>query len=1128
MPDNQEEVRYEFIGDISSLKKATNDALDLLKQYQQQMDRMTSDGGFGKNVKAAKSFQSQINATTKQVTKLQKQMSNVSDIKLYPSGKLTQQLAKEMDVMKGIAANMWSKPSLTTKEVQGLTRKLKAVKQGLSNLAPEVDKQVQQELKWQNTLDSVSGRVSKFRDTLDGIRQSGANAMNPLLQKFSAMTKYFDTMRTKLQSLKDRGSAALTRASQLASTVASAFRRQSVSGDADAAADSSVNKHSRLFNILTRVQQAFRKEKTAIEDEKKSLETKDKALDSSTQRHSALRNIIVNLGRSFQAEVLNINNFSTGLKGLGNAAKNLKRALVALIGVPISRWLVNAANESISYAENLNLFTVAVGEAYEESYAFVEQMQELYGMDPNNLLRYTGYFYQLADAIDMPSRATANLSLYLTKATNDIASLFNVDIETVAENMASGMQGMSRAVRKYGMDIRAVTLQQTALSLGITEQVETMSEANRMGLRFITMMRQAQNASGDFARTIEQPANQLRIFKEQMSQLGRAIGDTFIGPLTTAVQHINGFVMALRIATTYINSVLGIVEETTSNIDTEGADNAAEALGAIGNAATSTSKKIKNLLAPFDELNILTEQSTDDTPADIGTLDPAIAEEIANMEYKLEEVRMKANEVRDAILDFFGFTTSDGKILSWDASVFEENLINKFPQWTETIQAVFDNWSDIVDGFKSVWQSLGTVIGAIWEEVLSLLSKFVNDQTVSEFVNNLGENLRNLAGWIEKNASTIAKFILALLAMNAVRSVLATVSHLVQSFGALSGITNVVTGALGALTAPMLAVAAAVAVAVIAIVDLLFTNEEFRDKAITAWQSFAEVISTLWSTMIKPVLKSLGSAISSLYTNVIKPVVGTVGSIVLILWNDILQPLLNWIVTSLGPGISNVLSDILSVLEWGFDAFGGIISGVLQTLRGLLDFIAGVFTGDWSRAWQGVVDVFAGIFNAIGSLVVAVMNSVITVINGAISLIYNAIVSLINLITGVVGRAAKIFGFDVDLAITAKTPQIPYIQAPRVAMANGAVVTGPTNALIGEGRYDEMVMPLGNSPQVNEFADSVASRVNSAEQIALLKEQNELLRQILDKTGTSLDGKMVSDIVSRHQRNRARATGGSL
>ena len=151
----------------------------------------------------------------------------------------------------------------------------------------------------------------------------------------------------------------------------------------------------------------------------------------------------------------------------------------------------NAVKESISYVENLNLFQVATGEAYEASQDFIDAMSEMYGMDPSNLMRYAGNFYQLADAISMPDEAAASLSLGLTKAANDIASLFNVDVETVFNNLSSGMQGMSRAVRKYGMDIRVTTLQQTALTLGITEQVEAMSEANRQGLRFITMMQQA-------------------------------------------------------------------------------------------------------------------------------------------------------------------------------------------------------------------------------------------------------------------------------------------------------------------------------------------------------------------------------------------------------------------------------------------------------------------------------------------------------------------------------------------------------------------------------------------------------------------------------------------------------------
>ena len=76
MADNQEEVVYQFTGDVTSLRQATESALGLLNKYQDQINRISADGGFGKSTKAAKSFQSQINATTKQITNMQKQMKD--------------------------------------------------------------------------------------------------------------------------------------------------------------------------------------------------------------------------------------------------------------------------------------------------------------------------------------------------------------------------------------------------------------------------------------------------------------------------------------------------------------------------------------------------------------------------------------------------------------------------------------------------------------------------------------------------------------------------------------------------------------------------------------------------------------------------------------------------------------------------------------------------------------------------------------------------------------------------------------------------------------------------------------------------------------------------------------------
>ena len=815
----------------------------------------------------------------------------------------------------------------------------------------------------------------------------------------------------------------------------------------------------------------------------------------------------------------------------------VQKVVSAAAGIFSGKQLAKAVKESISYVENLNLFTVAMGEAYDESMKFVDAMAEMYGMDPSNLMRYAGNFYQLSDAIDMPSEAASALSLGLTKATNDIASLFNVDIETVFENLSSGMQGMSRAVRKYGMDIRTTTLQQTALSLGLTEQVENMSEANRQGLRFITMMQQANNASGDFARTIETPANQLRIFKEQVTQLGRAIGNFLVGPLTTAIAYINGFVMALRMVLQFIGSVIGVVNSFFGGSGPNNAektlDNVASGVGGVGGAAKEATKELKKMLAPFDELTLLQEPDLGASGggggggdlSDLGTLDPAILKAIEEMQWKLDEVEMKAVKVRNAILAFLGFKVEDGTILSWDASVLEANLINKFPQWTKTIQAVFDNWSGIVDGFKAVFVSMGNVLQAVWDKTTSFIKRFINDDSVSSFISNLSTNLQNLAGWIDQNASGIANFVIALGLLSKLSPIVGIVSSLVQHLSGLTGLLPTLSGAVTGVTAPMAAWAAVISVIGIALADLLVRNEEFRDKVGAAWDSLVQVLSDLWTSILQPILSSVVETALNIYEGTIKPIVEQIATIILTLWSDILQPLLSWLIQALGPSISDIANFILGVIEWVFNNIGGVISGLLQMIQGIIDFIAGVFTGDWRRAWQGIVDVFAGIFNAVSSVVVAVMNAVITVINGAISAVYNAVVSVINLVLEAVNAIAGVLGFTLELGINAQAPQIPYVQAPRVAMATGGVVTSPTNALIGEGRYDEAVVPLGNSPQMKQFADSVADRVNSGEQIRLLRDQNDLLKRILDKTGVYLDGREITRVVNMNQRVDARAYG---
>lgn len=1235
MADNQEKVVYQYTGDISSLRRATDAALGLLDRYQSQIDRISTDGGFGKSVKAAKSFQSQINATTKQIASMQKKMKDVSDVRLYPSNEVTQQLSGSLGSIESVLDKLSSSSKLSTKEVQALTSQLRGANQSLKSNSAGVEALIQKEVKWQATLDNVRNKTVQFRDSIDSLSSKTAgtlgsfahkvtdlgdriaSAFDPLTRKLNGLSTPFSKMQSRLQSFKDKASETFGRVTQLANTVSSAFRRvNSAEGDSADAATRSTTAHSRLRSVLDSIRNSFKRETTAIDKEQNSLKTKNDTLTESTRRHTSLRSVIVALGRMFSSESNSIRTFNTNLIAVSSTAKLAKNAIASLTGMKLGQWLATAAKQSIDFTENVNLFTVAMGDSLDVGTKFITQMQEIYGMDPSDLMRYAGNFYQLADAIDMPDESAAKLSLSLLKATNDISSLFNVPIEDVFNDLSSGMQGMSRAVRKYGMDIRVTTLEQTALSLGITDNVETMSEANRQGLRFITMMRQAANASGDFARTLESPANQLKIFKEQMTQLGRAIGDLFIKPLGTAIQYINGFVMALRIAITYISSLLGLVDSTVSSLDTDATDDASDSISGIGDSAADAAKKVKNLLGPFDELNVLSDKSSSggDDVEESGILDPAIEEAIANMELELENVRMKANEVRDAILEFLGFTSENGVILSWDTTAFEENLINKFPAWTSTIQAVFANWSSIVEGFKAVFGSLGDVAQAVWDRLSSLFTELGIDKAVADVISGLADSLGKLASFISEHSESIADFVLV-------------IAGLVTTFKTFSAISSAVTPVIQTITRLSTAFAGlgstiAIIAAVVAAVVLLYKNSEsfaasFNNLFKALWNGCGEILQSLgdalmrigeslsrtWSEHIQPFVEALGNAlapildtvtslwgnlvsiitttfetIATLWVNVVEPVlgaffdalkgiaeaveqvwtdaigpivqavgdaveevwnehllpvletvieiIGAIIEIILALWNNVLAPISNYLSSIFAPLTKDIFLSIWNVVSVVIGDLVDLLGGLLEILGGVLEFLAGVFTGDWKRAWEGIVQIFSGVWNSLVALFKAPLNVVIGFINvflsaitGAINTVVRAINKIrINVPDWVPGVGGKTIGFNIN---TVSSWQVPYL-------ASGGVVTGPTMAMIGEGRHDEAVIPLGNSPQMNEFADNIVSKMGNSEQVALLREQNDLLRQILDKTGVNLDGRSITNIVSRHQRDKARAVGGTV
>lgn len=1241
--DERENVEYSFVGDVSSLRQATETAINLLNKYSAQIKSLSDADAFGKNKKAAASFQSNLKAVTKDVQNLVNKLGSISDVKLGAKSAETQQLSSALAHLNNIYKSTENVTKLTTTQVKELNNEQKEARKSFEAVGFGVDNLIQKELKFQQTLESLRNASQRTKDKITSIGSGISGVFEPFKNQLNELKQHFsDVANRSMQSFKDKAENAFSRTSHMLDTVASAFRRtKQAEDDASSSTDNATKSHDKLSSVLERLRSLFTKEKDSIENEDDKLKKKNKTLDDSANRHRNLFKILQDLGKLFNRETSRLSSFSSSFNLATKAASGLEKAIVVLTGAKLGDWLAQGITQSIKYVENLNLFKVALGESVSEGLKFVDAMSEIYGMDPSNLYRYAGYFYQLTDAIGMADRASSTLSLSLTKASNDIASLFNVDIDTVVHDLASGMQGMARAVRKYGVDIRAVTLQQTALNYGITTQVANMSEADRQALRYLTIMEQVKNATqqvvdptveasgvmGDFARNIETPANQLRIFKEQISQLGRAIGNFFMPIVSKLLPILNGTIMALRTILTFLFSLTGF--KTNFSGASSGTTKGIESIGAAADNTSASLKELKKTLAPFDELNLLQAPSTPSGGSGgsgatgvEGLMNPALEEAISNMSLGLENIKMKANEVRDKLLEFFGFEYVDvfnpetgewEKKLQWFSDKFKQNLVDKFPQWQKTIDALFDNWPSIIESIKKLLSSLGEVWDTLKQKAKEFIDSLSLDDKFSKFISELPENLNKFSDWISEHKDQIADFILLLVKVKLAFKAFNVIRKYVQpllTFGAK--LAPIVTQ-LSSFLAPIAAIAGAL--------YLLFTNSKsfansfinlgqtivnsfepiatsVEDLVLRIWDSLgsvweehiqpllasvgdmlvpiidtiivlwdvlstlfqdimsvlgdlwdscvapiindiadilsglAGIIQNLWEEFIGPVLEHVIKSLPDLWKNTISPIITRIGQIIggladaiEGLWNNVLAPIVNWIIDVLGPSFTNVFNTIWDVVSQVVDDIGDVIDGLLQIIGGIVDFVAGVFTGDWSRAWQGIKNIFAGVINSIISVFEAGINLIISGVNSLISLIWSGVQALVNSVLGAIEDIAAIVGIDLNIKWTSPPPAIGYVSLPRVELAQGGVVTGPTAALIGEGHYDEAVIPLGNSPQMNEFANKIASKVNTTEQVNLLREQNTLLRQLIEASGESISIQDLTHAITRIQRQEARAGG---
>lgn len=390
-----------------------------------------------------------------------------------------------------------------------------------------------------------------------------------------------------------------------------------------------IDKFTQQMTALAAAMKPFADEMQKVSNGFSAFPSKIQKLITSTEKYNA----------SARKATSTTGKFTSGLKALNVAA-------VAITFRKIGHFIAQAVTESNKYQEDLNLFTVALGQYAAEAKEYAEKVSDVMGIDPAEWMRNQGIFMTLGTGMGVASDKAVVMSKNLTQLGYDISSFFNISIEDAMQKLQSAMSGELEPVRRlgyalsqnnlqelYGKEVTSALaesykeleksldgagLSQLAVEMGFDRNISTMTEAEKVQLRYIALMKQNTIVQGDMARTLEAPANQLRILQAQLTQAARAIGNIFIPALNAILPYAIAVVQVIR---EIANALANLAGFKLTDVDYSGVNSAAVGAGSLADNlddAAGAAKKLKQYTAGFDELNVFAPNTGSGSGASAG------------------------------------------------------------------------------------------------------------------------------------------------------------------------------------------------------------------------------------------------------------------------------------------------------------------------------------------------------------------------------------------------------------------------------------------------------------------------------------------------------------------------------
>lgn len=592
------------------------------------------------------------------------------------------------------------------------------------------------------------------------------------------------------------------------------------------------------------------------------------------------------------------NGFNSGVGNIKNSIGGLGKAFsklgVAIGGAFAITQLVKFGKEAIDLGSDLqevqNVVDVTFTTMSDKVDEFARNAAKTAGLSETMAKKYAGTFGSMAKSFGFAEEDAFEMSTALTQLSGDVASFYNLSQDEAYTKLKSVFTGETESLKDLGVVMTQTALDSYAMANVFGKTTSQMSEQEKVALRYSFVLDQLSSASGDFQRTSDGWANQMRILNLNLESFKANIGQGLINLFTPILQVINLLMERLTALGTKFKEFTERVMGKKQNQNTQATANAAAELGesytqsaegvdGLTDSLKESSKEAKKSLSPLDDLNNLTSSVAGNLQTTaLGTLaTPSFGSSSANVGIEIQGV---------------------------------DNL--------ENVEIFLDKITEQFNKIKNV--------------IVSVYTKYIKPVLVD---------------------------------------MIGDIVYLGQSFVVW-----------------------------------------FSDKIIPIWNDFRDKLVEVFEEYVAPVFEKIMNWISRA-------------------WNEVLMPFFEWLGEMLGIFLPPFLEGIGDTFINAFKAIMDIVDDLMLALNGLIDFIVGVFTGDWERAWSGLKDVFKGIINGLIDLFEGFVNFVIDALN--------AIVDGANSLGASVG---------VDWTI----PRIPRLEIPK--LATGAVIppNAPFMAMLGDQR----------------------------------------------------------------------------